>query len=405
MRSVVKSCRKLQTINLEGCRELSAWAINEASPYLEHLTLGSCTLVNDIGIGFVTRACTYLRTLCIRLCRTVTNRSLEHIAQHCCRLEKLDVWCRQVTDGGLEALSHGCRLLTSLELEGYAEVSDKGLTHLAEGCPNLTSSTSGLLVRQRRGVVHLAQSCSMLTSLDLRLCSKVTSASVAAVARFYPRLTAFYLERAGRVTDVAVKSLAEGCRELAVLDLGWCEIGDGALAALSSSCLHTVSLAYCEAVTDDGLDALCRGCVHLAGLDIGGCSRLTRLALHSIASHCPQLLSLDSAAASTSSTTSRSSLSPSRAPTSARSTCAFASASRLPPSSKSINSASTSPFATKENESVEGPGREATPPRPLPFQSDLTPAHAICTFTSERVLYERGNIRRVRLSVCKQHAL
>ena len=123
----------------------------------------------------------------------------------------------------------------------------------------------------------------------------MTASSVTAVARHCPKLTAFYLERAGRVTDASVKALAEGCKDLAVLDLGWCEVGDVALIALSSSCplLHTVSLAYCEAVTDDGLDALCRGCIHLASLDIGGCSRLTRLALHSIASHCPRLLSLD----------------------------------------------------------------------------------------------------------------
>ena len=63
-----------------------------------------------------------------------------------------------------------------------------------------------------------------------------------------PSLTAIYLERAGRITDESVARLAAGCTGLALLDLGWCEIGDLALEALAAHCagLHTLNLAYCE---------------------------------------------------------------------------------------------------------------------------------------------------------------
>eukprot|EP00326_Haptolina_ericina_P041811 CAMPEP_0181240300 /NCGR_PEP_ID=MMETSP1096-20121128/40444_1 /TAXON_ID=156174 ORGANISM="Chrysochromulina ericina, Strain CCMP281" /NCGR_SAMPLE_ID=MMETSP1096 /ASSEMBLY_ACC=CAM_ASM_000453 /LENGTH=221 /DNA_ID=CAMNT_0023336155 /DNA_START=63 /DNA_END=728 /DNA_ORIENTATION=- len=167
-----------------------------------------------------------------------------------------------------------------------------------------------------------------------------------AVAANCPHLTALYLERAGRISDECITALAAGCPKLCTLDLGWCEfspatacwmhrshpcrahpigipsppgsrtslgpipvwipyrldpiptgsqIGDAALEALASGCpaLHTINLAYCDAITDAGFGALCAGCEKIQSLDIGGCSRLTEKALGAVALNCSRLLSLD----------------------------------------------------------------------------------------------------------------
>ena len=80
-----------------------------------------------------------------------------------------------------------------------------------------------------------------------------------------------------------------------MLDLGWCEVSDAALASLASRCasLHTLSLAYCEQITDTGIALLCRACTEIANLDVGGCTRLSGAALNSIIGLGSQLQSLD----------------------------------------------------------------------------------------------------------------
>ena len=116
-------CLHLNLLLLEGCRELSGWAVAGASPSLRSLALGGCTLVTDAGVGALTRSCRHLESLCLRQCRAVSDGSLAVIAAHCAALTRLDVSrCGAVTDAGLEHLSRGCPQLRALEMEGYAEV-------------------------------------------------------------------------------------------------------------------------------------------------------------------------------------------------------------------------------------------------------------------------------------------
>lgn len=83
---------------------------------------------------------------------------------------------------------------------------------------------------------YLQATCGQLSSLDLRMCTKVTGTAILAIADNCPHLTALYLERAGRISDECVHALAAGCSSLRTLDLGWCEVGDSALEALSRGC-------------------------------------------------------------------------------------------------------------------------------------------------------------------------
>jgi hypothetical protein len=85
--------------------------LEDASAHLEHLSLGGCTLVTDVGVGVIARSCRYLRTLCVRQCRAVSDMLLTTLAQYCTQLEALDVSrCASVTDDGLAALAAGCHV-------------------------------------------------------------------------------------------------------------------------------------------------------------------------------------------------------------------------------------------------------------------------------------------------------
>ena len=91
VRRLVAACPHLSSMHLEGCRELSGWAVAGASPHLEHLSLGGCTLLTDAGVGAIARSCGHLRTLCVRQCRAVSDAALALLAVHCTHLQSLDV--------------------------------------------------------------------------------------------------------------------------------------------------------------------------------------------------------------------------------------------------------------------------------------------------------------------------
>ena len=58
--------------------------------------------------------------------------------------------CRNVTDGGLEAVAAGCPNLQHLNLSWCSNVTDGGVEAVAAGCPNLQHLDLSLL-QQRDG--------------------------------------------------------------------------------------------------------------------------------------------------------------------------------------------------------------------------------------------------------------
>ena len=66
---LVSRCRLLKVLLLEGCREVSGWAVAGAASQLESLALGGCTLVTDAGVGALTHSCRHLVSLCLRQVR------------------------------------------------------------------------------------------------------------------------------------------------------------------------------------------------------------------------------------------------------------------------------------------------------------------------------------------------
>ena len=55
----VKEAIPLFREELEGCREVSGWAVSGAARTLQTLSLGGCTLATDAGIGALTMTDTW----------------------------------------------------------------------------------------------------------------------------------------------------------------------------------------------------------------------------------------------------------------------------------------------------------------------------------------------------------
>ena len=114
---------------------------------------------------------------------------------------------------------------------------------------------------------------SQLHTLHLFLCTGVSGAGVAAVARGCPRLTALDLTGSGGATDEALLSL----RNLRALGAGGSErVSDEGVLALAASCpdLQTLVLTNTARVSAASVDPLLQRCPRLRLALFAGASRL-----------------------------------------------------------------------------------------------------------------------------------
>ena len=235
--------------SLRGCR-------------LSSLDVHGCRLITDYGLAGIVQSRT-LRHLSLRGCVQLTNSSVRTVGSACPNLQTLDLmWCRNVTDDCLLALSH-ILSLTSIDLSWCFRIGDAGLCALSSG-PN-----TGL----RRVAIDG--------------CGRVGGAGIAAISETHVDLQSLSLCACGRVTNGAVRSIATHCPGLAELSLVCCTgVGDGALVDLARHCtgLLVLDLCGCRSVTDDGIVALAQGCWELRSLNLRACGDLTDMALLAMAS-------------------------------------------------------------------------------------------------------------------------
>ena len=198
-RQLATHCERLISLSLEGCRDVSGWALAGAAPRLSHLALGGLTLVNDAGISaFCTtsRACASLLSLSLRQCRAIGDTALRTLGAHCKMLTSLDVSrCGAVTGAGLSALAEGCSQLSRFESEGYTDLADVGVIALAEKCTSLTHlnlwcapARRLLCVPPRARASVPVSPCPLSAATWHRVCSALTDAAVTYLAAHCPRL-------------------------------------------------------------------------------------------------------------------------------------------------------------------------------------------------------------------------
>ncbi|ERE68333.1 F-box/LRR-repeat protein 20 [Cricetulus griseus] len=122
-----------------------------------------------------------------------------------------------------------------------------------------------------------AQNCRNIEVLNLNGCTKTTDAILE-------------VARCSQLTDVGFTTLARNCHELEKMDLEECvQITDSTLIQLSIHCprLQVLSLSHCELITDDGIRHLGNGaCAHdqLEVIELDNCPLITDASLEHLKS-------------------------------------------------------------------------------------------------------------------------
>ena len=205
----------------------------------------------------------------------VTDATVQAIATHCPRMEKLSLTDRVgLTDlsvAYLSSLSH----LRELDILFCPGLTIIGLQTLFQSIPNIESLSIEI---NQAAVVH-ADPLPVFQSLG----------------RFCPRLRVFmcYSEDFGIYDDGYILPLIAGCPLLEVVEVIDHSINDEVLFALGKSCPRLRSIEFGQpSYTDQGLIALSRGCPKLTQLQLYSAPNISDMAILSFAEHCSKLESM-----------------------------------------------------------------------------------------------------------------
>lgn len=121
-----------------------------------------------------------------------------------------------VTDRSMLTVASCCPILTELDISYCYEVSYKSLEVIGQSCPNL--------VVLKRSIFNWLDSSEHVRTVPaeyLRACPQDSDREAIAISRSMPKLKHLVL-RFAKLSGVGLNSIAEGCKELEVLDLFGC---------------------------------------------------------------------------------------------------------------------------------------------------------------------------------------
>lgn len=181
-----------QNTQLElACRyikEDSLLHIIAASHLLRQLTLEHSPL-SDEGVAHVLRHCSQLEKFCARRCWKVGDLTAAALAEHCPKLNQLELIDTEITDSGMSSLAAGHFVLQRLHLR-CGMMSNDGLLALLAMCPQLLE-------------------------LEIVDCVNITDVAMEPLPRLCPKLVRFSLDTVRtNITAVALRRLIAECPRL-----------------------------------------------------------------------------------------------------------------------------------------------------------------------------------------------
>ncbi|CAN1200427.1 F-box/LRR-repeat protein 3 [Linum perenne] len=319
---IAVGCHKLETLSLKWCIEISDLGLNllcvkccnlkaldisylkvtnesirsiASLSKLEGLTMVGCPLVNDSGLGFLSRSYS-LKEIDISRCEGVSSSGLVSIIRAHCNLTRISVgYLPEISEALLDSLK-SLKILTRLVILG-TQVNDTVLQAISISCRSLREmGLSKCVGVTNSAIVQLVSSSyGELRTLDLTCCDLVTDAAIHALADSCKSLVCLKLESCFLVTDKGLEILSSSCLMLEEVDLTDCSgINDSGLEWLSRcSRLVTLKLGLCYTISDKGVSCIASNCSNLRDLDLYRCTGIGDGSLAALANGCKRLKKLN----------------------------------------------------------------------------------------------------------------
>lgn len=285
-------CPELRQVSFANCTGVTSGAVTHIArccPLLESIDLSGCVHIQDAAIHELARGCKRLTDVNLTGCTKISSETMRGFYQQCDNIENLSMAsCTQVTDPVFEML--GARLM-NLDLSDCNQITDNAVLHIAEKGDRLeTLKLSGKGITDK-SVQSVAASSPHLIEIDLRGCDQITDMAVHTLAGGCKQLKKLFLANCRSLTARAFAPalLPSKLLVLQQLDLSQCtQVNDEALSFISESCpaLHMLSVAGCEAISDLGITKVAEGCRALHNLVLDRCPSVSDKGVEAVARHC-----------------------------------------------------------------------------------------------------------------------
>ena len=236
---------------------------------LQELSISGCTRITDSGLAYAVASSGGLRRLDCSYCDLVSDQSVLALAKWCTRLEGVNLrGCSRVPVSAFSTLFSSCQRLSAMNLSGLRAISSE-LFHPSIGFRWLQSlNVSNCRRFNDKGLQHLARIDTM-QCLILHANTDVTDLGLSAIAT-WPKLAKLCLARCPRITDGGMLKVAQGCRQIKLLQVD-----------------------FCVGISDTGVSFVADFCSELNHLSVRGCSQVTNVGVRCVLQHCRQLSALD----------------------------------------------------------------------------------------------------------------
>ncbi|MCE5317746.1 MAG: hypothetical protein LLG04_10390 [Parachlamydia sp.] len=239
----------LELLNRKQISNEGLQAFIRLVPQLTEIDL-SGTLVSDASIELLVRTCRKLRSLKLNDCRQLTDKALEALAK-CGSLQILEIGnCPRLTSQGVNSLTKGAAFsLRELTLPPQLAEGDL-LEQIASANPHLAkfraSSAKNL---KDEDILHLAENCRELVEINLPDGKRLTNEAIKVLADRCPWLAHVALHNCPQITTEYLRELLEKCPNMRQLWLRECSrLDDDSASSLASQFPHVT--IYKRAQTD-----------------------------------------------------------------------------------------------------------------------------------------------------------
>ena len=216
---------------------------------MRYINLWDAQAITDKGLCAIVRSCRKLEHLNISYCRNITNKSLFEIAENCHDLQVFHfAEARWDSDKSISCILNSCPNLQNLDIAyskgdvqdastlmrrhfkiEYLDFSgamalwnDELIIAIIRASPNLRHLEIGHIDIGDGVTEALAHTCHKLEYLDLDCCDFVSEPSICNVIRSCPKLQHLNLSCCN-ITSMTIKEIARSCLNLKFLDLDGCE--------------------------------------------------------------------------------------------------------------------------------------------------------------------------------------
>ncbi|KAG7395874.1 hypothetical protein PHYBOEH_003078 [Phytophthora boehmeriae] len=236
--------------------------------------------------------------------KQISDDGLEQLS-HCVQLQTLALHCIKLTDASLLAISRACLKLIKVDLSGCSRVHDEGVIAIAANCPSLAQINLTMCHRiTDRSVVALAQHSSfMLNEVIFDRCLKVSGPALRFLMRVQRNIRSLSFARCPKVQGADFYSLTQAAPTnaaisncgLASLDLSGCasldDRGVAALIAANRYVLRFLNLGALQTLGCATFIEISR-CTELRSLNLSLCRTLENTDVVKITSECTKLSTL-----------------------------------------------------------------------------------------------------------------